>query len=294
MPGRRRSAAPAGASPGRGGLRRGAPDEPGRPHRGAAPEGGPERPPADHRLHPCRSLPASRSEATLARPVQPLEFRDVTDRIVRSPKARITPRGSRRSPTVTGEPRRGAPSRPALERGHGRMAQFDHPELGGMASGASGGMTMVGRMFDDALRARWRPCAANSPPSCAGGGFRLALHRGAPGRRGRLVAGGPRTPVLHRLAGRDALRLFPETRRLAIEEGSGVAVYDTGEHHISGVSQSNGELRFTGPSGAARGRAPAQDRCGGGSRDARRARTGAGGSAAAPAPSPRPAPRPAP
>ncbi len=35
---------------------------------------------------------------------------------------------------------------------------------------------------------------------------------------------------------------FPESRRLAIEEGSGVVVYDTGEHAISGVSQSNGVL----------------------------------------------------
>ena len=42
----------------------------------------------------------------------------------------------------------------ALERGHGRMAQFDHPDLGGMGQWSAGGMTMVGRMFDDALRAR--------------------------------------------------------------------------------------------------------------------------------------------
>ncbi|MFD0935478.1 SHOCT domain-containing protein, partial [Methylobacterium trifolii] len=42
---------------------------------------------------------------------------------------------------------------------------------------------------------------------------------------------------------------FPESRRLAIESGAGIDLYDTGEHRISGVSQSNGTLGFTGPHG---------------------------------------------
>jgi hypothetical protein len=43
---------------------------------------------------------------------------------------------------------------------------------------------------------------------------------------------------------------FPERRRLAVESGSGVDVYDTGEHRITGVSQANGSLGFTGPMGS--------------------------------------------
>ena len=42
----------------------------------------------------------------------------------------------------------------ALEAGNGTMAQFDHPELGGMGQWFSGGMVMVGRMFDAELKAR--------------------------------------------------------------------------------------------------------------------------------------------
>ena len=42
----------------------------------------------------------------------------------------------------------------ALERGHGTMAQFDHPDLGGMGQWFAGGMVMVGRMFDDGLKTR--------------------------------------------------------------------------------------------------------------------------------------------
>src|SRR5918912_1207458 len=42
----------------------------------------------------------------------------------------------------------------AIAVGHGTMAQFSHPELGGMGQWTQGGMTMVGSMFDQGLRAR--------------------------------------------------------------------------------------------------------------------------------------------
>ena len=41
----------------------------------------------------------------------------------------------------------------ALVSGHGTMAQFDHPELGGRGQWMSGGMVMVGDMFNQALKA---------------------------------------------------------------------------------------------------------------------------------------------
>src|SRR3978361_852780 len=42
----------------------------------------------------------------------------------------------------------------ALHVGGGTMAQFSIPELGGSGQWMRGGMTMVGNMFDNALKAR--------------------------------------------------------------------------------------------------------------------------------------------
>src|SRR3954469_23412052 len=42
----------------------------------------------------------------------------------------------------------------ALRAGNGAMAQFSHPDLGGMGQWSQGGMTMVGDMFNQGLRAR--------------------------------------------------------------------------------------------------------------------------------------------
>ena len=43
---------------------------------------------------------------------------------------------------------------PALQRGWGSMAQFNHPEFGGYGQWMRGGMTMVGDMFNASLRNR--------------------------------------------------------------------------------------------------------------------------------------------
>ena len=42
----------------------------------------------------------------------------------------------------------------AVARGRGAMAQFEHPEFGGPGQWMRGGMTMVGDMFNNALKAR--------------------------------------------------------------------------------------------------------------------------------------------
>jgi hypothetical protein len=42
----------------------------------------------------------------------------------------------------------------ALAAGGGAMAQFSHPELGGMGQWSQGGMVMVGDMFNHGLKAR--------------------------------------------------------------------------------------------------------------------------------------------
>ncbi|MEE7466521.1 hypothetical protein MOF8_06185 [Methylobacterium oryzae] len=176
----------------------------------------------------------------------------------------------------------------ALERGHGTMAQFDHPDLGGMGQWFSGGMVMVGRMFDDALKARVDALCTELAGALPAGGFSEAAPTsvngpptlGTPtgalsGRNANTAA--PVRPMRPRQKARsgtrarrmgrvptsgeagtahngaqDGLRYayFPDRRRLAVDAGSGVALYDTGEHRITGVSQANGSLGFTGPAGA--------------------------------------------
>lgn len=136
----------------------------------------------------------------------------------------------------------------ALERGHGTMAQFNHPDLGGMGQWFSGGMVMVGRMFDDGLKARVDALCTELAAALPAGGFTEvgpASQRGG----GEWWPAGLGAPAS--TGAQDGLRYayFPDTRRLAIESGTGVALYDTGEHHISGVSQANGSLDFTGPRG---------------------------------------------
>ena len=42
----------------------------------------------------------------------------------------------------------------AVAAGNGRMAQFDHPEFGGIGQWSQGGMIMIGDMFNNALKAR--------------------------------------------------------------------------------------------------------------------------------------------
>lgn len=137
----------------------------------------------------------------------------------------------------------------ALERGHGTMAQFDHPDLGGMGQWFAGGMVMVGRMFDDGLKARVDALCTELAASLPAGGFSEAApaaRRGGgewwPADLGAPASTGSQNGMRY--------AYFPERRRLAVESGMGVAIYDTGEHPITGVSQANGSLGFTGPAGA--------------------------------------------
>ncbi|BBZ47113.1 SHOCT domain-containing protein [Mycobacterium parmense] len=133
----------------------------------------------------------------------------------------------------------------ALQAGGGTMAQFCIPELGGSGQWMRGGMTMVGDMFDNALKARvdalcnelvqlvatttvFLPTAGVSQAAQAGfgsGGWWPA-DLGVPSSSG----------------GQNDVRyaIFPATRRLAIQFGGVTRVFDTGEHHIAGVQQQQG------------------------------------------------------
>ncbi|HEX5656185.1 MAG TPA: SHOCT domain-containing protein [Polyangiales bacterium] len=125
----------------------------------------------------------------------------------------------------------------ALWRGNGSMAQFNHPELGGYGQWMRGGMTMVGDMFNNGLKAtvdnlcaelnrlleRGNPYVQQAQSQGGGGGNWWPSELGSPNSSG----------------GQNNIRYayFSGSRRLAIEEGGVVTVYDTLQHQIGGVSQ---------------------------------------------------------
>lgn len=146
----------------------------------------------------------------------------------------------------------------ALRAGKGRQAQFSHPELGGMGQWAGDGMVMIGDMFNGALKirvdallgdlsARMRDMPAEDQPEAA-----------LPERSGRSWwPEGLGTPATSGAQNGQRYAWFPEARRLAIETAGTVTLYDTGEHRIGGVSQSQsgsgpGQLRFSSQHGELR------------------------------------------
>ena len=147
----------------------------------------------------------------------------------------------------------------ALAAGNGRQAQFNIAELGGMGQWSQGGMTMVGDMFNNGLKARvdalctdlanilmvgnlFRPVETPAPQpgtqgqsqSQGGMGSSLFIKGGVVGAAWPAELGQPSST-----GSQNNLRyaVFPQTRRLAIDFGGRIEIYDTGDHQISGVSQ---------------------------------------------------------
>ncbi len=169
----------------------------------------------------------------------------------------------------------------ALVAGHGSQAQFNHPDLGGMGQWSMGGMTMIGDMFNNGLKARVdamcgelsgalqrdtvftaaRPATASQSQSQSGSGGSLAAGSGS---SFFVTAGnGPGTWWPDELGqasstgSQNSLRyaLFPQSHRLAIDVAGKVTVYDTLDHHISGFSQQQSgdqSLTFTSQNGLVR------------------------------------------
>jgi Short C-terminal domain len=162
----------------------------------------------------------------------------------------------------------------ALVAGGGTQAQFNHPDLGGMGQWSQGGMIMVGDMFNNALKYRVdalcnelsgllrstellaRPAPAQSQSQSQGGGASgvslfvpgsMASGTWWPGDLGAPGSTGSQNNLRY--------AFFPMTRRLAIDLGGAVTVYDTGEHQISGFSQQQSgdqSLTFTSQYGLVR------------------------------------------
>lgn len=138
----------------------------------------------------------------------------------------------------------------ALARGDGRMAQFNHPDLGGMGQWSAGGMTMIGDMFNAGLKARvvalceeLAPLAAAMPAESRGGSGQGVSGQGAGGSWWPEGLGHPATSGSQN---ESRYAFFPEAHRLAVETGGRVTLYDTGEHRIGGVSQQQGSGRSLG------------------------------------------------
>ncbi len=141
----------------------------------------------------------------------------------------------------------------ALARGNGRQAQFNHPDLGGMGQWSQGGMIMIGDIFNQGLKYRIdalcnelasflssQPLANDEArgfqsQSQSGGGVSLfvagtgSASQWWPAELGNPASTGAQNDLRY--------ACFPGPRRLAIQKGGQVRVYDTGEHRISGFSQ---------------------------------------------------------
>ncbi|RTL45878.1 MAG: hypothetical protein EKK48_00610 [Candidatus Melainabacteria bacterium] len=146
----------------------------------------------------------------------------------------------------------------SLRSGGGTMAQFNHPELGGMGQWSTG-MLMIGDMSNSALKARVRTLCdelsrfvalepTNSLNRFKGtvrfpDGETVVPFDNQSMRPFDSTVWWPElfgVPSSSGAQNRVRYAYFPATSRLAIERSGRVTVYDTGKHKIYGVSQSQG------------------------------------------------------
>jgi hypothetical protein len=164
----------------------------------------------------------------------------------------------------------------ALAVGGGTMAQFNHPDLGGMGQWSQGGMIMVGDMFNNALKAKvsglctelvgllidrsnWKalddpPSSGDRPEGDSFGEASLFIPTTS-ARSAHWWGADLGQPSSTGAQNATRYAYFPRTRRLAIEIGGVVTFYDTGDHQIGGVSQQqsgDASLTFTSQHGLVR------------------------------------------
>jgi hypothetical protein len=126
----------------------------------------------------------------------------------------------------------------AIAHSGGGAAQFNHPELGGMGQWMTGGMLMIGDMFNHQLKAKVdRLChavaeaVAHSPvPAAKAGEAPAAKSRNWwPAEFGAPSSVGAQNDMRY--------AFFPSSKRLVLDDNGSVSVYDTGKHVLNGVSQ---------------------------------------------------------
>ena len=139
----------------------------------------------------------------------------------------------------------------AVHAGNAGMAQFTHPEFGGYGQWMRGGMLMLGDMFNHTLKARVDALCTEmadrlvaEPGLVQGDGFQ-SQRQDAGASQGASQTADPARQwwpaelgMPNATGAQNHLRYayFADARRLAIEEGGSVWVYDTGEHRIGGFS----------------------------------------------------------
>lgn len=145
----------------------------------------------------------------------------------------------------------------AIAAGNGRQAQFNHPELGGMGQWAQGGMTMIGDMFDQSLKARVDALCTELADVVQGKapGAPQSQRQGQGAQKPGAVTSNrlfltptqqviwPEelgTPSSSGSQNDMHYAVFPQTRRLAIAQNGRIAIYDTGDHVIGGLAQQQG------------------------------------------------------
>ena len=146
----------------------------------------------------------------------------------------------------------------ALRSGGSRMAQFSHADFGGM-SRSSPGMSMVGDMFNKPLNAKLDALCSDladhleASPAIDGKrsvGDDVSFRSGSadwwPAGLGRPGAVGSQNDLRY--------AVFPDARRLVIDDHGTLSVHDTGSHRIFGVAQvsSDQTLSFTSQDGLVR------------------------------------------
>jgi Short C-terminal domain len=163
----------------------------------------------------------------------------------------------------------------ALVAGGGTMAQFSHPELGGMGQWSQGGMLMIGDMFNNALKARVDAVCSELARFIGNGAVFAPARQGQRQEQHQFGGGSEQVSFFVPRAGGSGqwwpeglgspsstgaqndlhYACFPAARRLAVQRGGVVTVYDTGDHVIAGFSQQQGgdqSLTFTSQHGLVR------------------------------------------
>lgn len=124
----------------------------------------------------------------------------------------------------------------ALQRGHGRAAQFNHPELGGMGQWMAGGMIMIGDMNNHALKAKiTKICEELSghtgemPTAAMPRSSLMTQMVWWPAELGRATMVGEQNNTRY--------AYFPERHRLVLLKDEVMTTYDTTGYKLTGVSQ---------------------------------------------------------
>jgi hypothetical protein len=146
----------------------------------------------------------------------------------------------------------------ALRSGGGRMAQFSHADFGGMSQW-SPGMSMVGDMFNAQLKSKLDALCTDiaahlnrSEPAGEGARAPEAVsYRSMSGSTDWWPSGLGRPGAV---GAQNEMRyaVFPETRRLVLDDHGTISLYDTGSHQIFGVAQAQSAdqtLSFTSQEG---------------------------------------------